>query len=618
MALGQASQFEGLIPVIDRKQSQQPYVVDGKNFLVKADGPVSGFGRELLVHDRIAIPEYAQSYIVNAETEAFIFTSGAILVYDETSNDFVPVFTFVEPVEKWPWSYAVVNGIQYFCRKFVGLVQYTPSTGTWIILTGGSIPANPVACTQSAGRLIVLADTIVAWSAIDNGTDFVTSDITGAGFQSLSILYSVCTCSPLFVLEYAGGFIVYTTNGMLRGEAVQTILPFRFDVISRRHRPVNAWCILQVEELEHVFLAKEGFFSTAGDIPKPWQPVFSEYVHARLLPSFDLNNINTLKLFFDLDRGWFVFSVSQDQQAGIFTKAYVLYTPTNKWGSFDKVHTGFINIRKTVGADINFSLGMVDTNGDIFKFNENVSDTIFPATSDYLYYYDFHSEVEYPVRIELGVYKFPTVIRFASIDESIFTGSGLYDLRYILQNPVDPEVPMTDLVAYETGIDFGCGLKYLTTAIANETKASLNAFIIVGPIRATENQTTDELSRILNLTVGMSDEGLNDEIIDWMLDFSTEVIEDWAALPDELIDWGIGAVPGIDYNTFVMGTIDGYTPWENQLEIPTLVQVNGKVRHMVCDVTGVFNLIEFSATEIDQAIVLKTLDLNVQAAGVLF
>ncbi|MCK5506848.1 MAG: hypothetical protein KAJ10_16905, partial [Thermodesulfovibrionia bacterium] len=423
-----------------------------------------------------------------------------------------------------------------------------------------------------------------------------------------------------------------TSQGLLRGEAVNSLIPFRFKTLSRKHRPVTPWAIITVQEYQHVFLTREGLFQTDGKLPTLWQPLFSEYLHDKVLPTFDLNNINTLHLFHDLARSWTVFSIAEDQSSGLFSKAFVLYNPTEKWGSYNQVHTGFVDVRRTAGADVQFSLGVVENDGSIYKFIGSTNDQLYPDETLDIFIYDYHELVEFPVRSENGVRKMPTAFRLRTQDESIFARSGIYDLRFVIQNNTDEDQTPLDVspslpgTPYEmkTAVKFFSGIRYTTHAFAVKRLQSLNAEILIGPFRAGEQETTDELSNILNLSLGMLDQGIEDTFEDWLLDYTGDVFEDWAAapVPDEFEDWGIGATTGTLYDELVRGTIDGNSAWEANGVImeqdPALIAQNGRQRHLSCDVTGLYNFVKISATQQGQSFALKTLDLNIQPAGVLY
>ena len=257
--------FDGLLPLVDSKRPERPYVVHGRNFLVHPDGPISSLGRREILTSAIMDPIGVYSFGIENNTRTLFFTRANVLEYDNANRRLIPLITFpVVPTDIQPWTEALVGGKEYFARKGVGLIEFDPTTGAWTLVTGTSIPTNIIACCESAGRLVVLAQGLYAWSAIDDGTNMVPDTATGAGFQSLSLIGATHPDAPLIVWKYSGGFLVYTTEGIIRAESVLAANPFRHTILSTRHIPLSALTVIPLDEARHVLLTRAGFFTTDG------------------------------------------------------------------------------------------------------------------------------------------------------------------------------------------------------------------------------------------------------------------------------------------------------------------------------------------------------------------
>ena len=173
--------FKGLLPGLDRKRIDVPYTVDGRNFLVDIKGPVSGLGTTWHLHTEIANPRGVQTLETSDLLDTYIFTQDSINLVDADSRVVYPVFSHSIRILHWPWSRALVGSILYFANKEIGLVAYDIVAGTWKIITGNNIPTTVYACCESYGRLILLGQSAIHWSTIEDGSNagFLPSTSTG-------------------------------------------------------------------------------------------------------------------------------------------------------------------------------------------------------------------------------------------------------------------------------------------------------------------------------------------------------------------------------------------------------------------------------------------------------
>lgn len=615
-----ANRIKGLIPLLDRKKVGEPFVCEGKNFLVDTNGPLSGFGKTQMKFRAFEDPEYIQSFEVAGAS--FIFIDNAVLKYDTDNQEFVPVLTFTPIGVIWPWTHAAVAGNHYFAKKGANLIEYNPTTDVWTEKTGGDVPTDIYAVTQSGGRLIILSRYWVNCSAIDE-FDLAISSVTGASAQQLAIIGNG---EPLGLQQTHDGFIVYTEDGLLKADLVVSLNPFRYYVLSTdpEHRVVNPFCITQVTNRQHIFLTANGLFTTQGKLPEPWQPLMSEYFHTEILPALDLTDNNVvIRLTYAERRSWFIVSIAEGGQAALFTKAFVLYVPSDEWGVLNQVHAGFVNVDLTSGPAQGFQFAMVDSTGKLFRFSDTAQDAEWPLENELsTWQYVYKGKPVYPARNELGVIRFPTIAHCRMIDESAMIDPGVYNLESLVERAIAP----VDQTAVEQDAEAGATYVFKTTAkgssaivqtqhaLEAKTLLPLDSEITVGPFRMTDQKNVDLFSAVFNMSVQMLDSSIADTFEDWLLDYDVEVEIDWAtASGDE--DWGYSGGGTTDYEAELISTIDAYNVYEDMQKLPTLISQEGRTRLYDCDNNGIYHLAKFTADEAGESFHLKFLELSAINAG---
>lgn len=619
--------IKGLIPVIDHKKIPDVHVLDGQNFYIDGDGPVSGFGHSIIGYKRIVEAGNVQSFEISDRAETFIFTNSGVFVFDVETTRLIPVYLFTSAVTtEFPWSYALVGNVHYFARKGLGgILSYYQPTNEWTLFTPVSVAGTIFACIESGGRLILLTEIADYWSAIDDGTDFTTSLVTGAGAQLLSKLGSVDLTSPLGLLSLPDGFLIYTTLGIMKAQTVDGATQFRHTVISRKHIPINPFCVIEVEEKQHVMLTRTGFFATTGDVPEEWQPVMGEYFHRKLLPQFDLyNNQNSFRLHYDFNLKWFFVSVSQSQADYAYNYAWMLYTPTNEWGSFNTPHRGFLNLHFTSGAFTGFNFCFVDYVGTLLRFDENSGIETYLGEAS-IWNYEYRPEAEIEARIQDSVFIFAASVYFHTQDESAFIDSGVYDLQQELFEVLAPGTSTTDEAAadeagtytFSTFLSLVPAIRLVYVALLPAEYGTLNAYVDIGLVRLTDDQGFDRMSFTPVIAVGMLDSAAGDDVEDWMDEttFPGEITEDWLTMPDSIEDWGSGVSGTTEYDFETVSTIDGYSQIENGDSVPEFIRQDGRMRYYSCNNMGIYHKLRFTAQESGQNFHLKTLDFDLHKAG---
>lgn len=679
--------IKGLVPAFDPKAVDQPFVVDGRNFVMDAEGPYAGFAHIYSSYDKIYNPTMMDT--VQCGNEILYCTNNAILKYDPIGMWFIPVYTFTAVTDAWPWSVAYIGSKYYLCREGVGVIQYDPAkqsfqninTMTFQDSTGTTqnvstfLPVNPCGICQSYGRLIILGSDKIVWSAQDNGIYLIPDLTAGSAYQGLSIIGG----SPINIKEVIDGFVTFTSNGLLKSELNNGQTVYNHYTLSRTAKLLNPFCVvtmpnaigtttspfLSASDMILTFLTKQGFYTTDGHVPRAWEPVFTEFVTRKLLPKYkDLSVTSLIRMYYVEDRKWLIISVSSDSPQ-LYEQAYVLYTPTDDWGIFNELHCAFGLFSLQNNLESNYNLGYVDWNGYVHSFQDaTFKELTFNAVDNYLYRQKTESISHY---IEGGVLIASTQMRMGSVNEFIYSSvaSGLYGQSEFFYLEIDPSliqpVGGISIVAINgvSGEDWltypGTGADvfedYLTSLNPNEdwnnntvfpsyympqfsgwatgfgkiaiisvgrNYAGLDSYVKVGLFRLSDGQYADELSQITNIAVGMFYEtglALMEDWLNWVPSFP-DVSVDWLPIPtgtqDE--DWGgSGTSNTVEYNISVIATNDG----ENIFNIatPVLAYDENGVEYYTLDLSGIFHIVEISATDVNQSFHLRFLEVSGNVAG---
>lgn len=639
--------IRGLVPNIDRRRMKEPFVVAGANFIVDVDGPVSALGTHWLFNEQIAEPRGFQTFPSFHQTATLLCLGNCIAEYDAETRQLYILYRHTLRTKFWPWSYGFVGNVIYLANYEVGLLAYDFQAGTFKQVTGANIPSTVYACCESAGRLVVIGPDNAHWSAIDDGSNdgFAPSTSTGAGFQTLSRIAS--KPDPYMVLPYAAGFLTYTRRGIMRSEFTNTANPFRHDVLSRDHIVVNPWCVIRVGETDyehHIMLTRRGLFQTRGDTkPEAWQPLWGEYFHRNVLPQLTLicgcataNDNFPVRLDHDFDTGWVVVSVAEDDRNAVFNRAYIHYLPSEEWGEFTGLHTGFGKLYVDFGPSAGPKYGVCDNVGSFHLFDYGDSNRVYPE-NDVEFFLDLKENYDVPAQYDdiNNTIIFQTLLQFYTEDISGASKAGTYDLQYQLLRAVSPAVEPTyteseeaasesgGVYNFRTGFPFMTALRRITTGPILNAVRALNSHITVGPYMVTTERSVDIISQWHDGIIGMLDTGIGDTFEDYIADYGVDdLIFDWNTDAFDNEDWGESQGSLTEYSVEIFGSIDGYSVWnvngQEQKIVPDLVAQSGRARYLSGLVSGKYIYTRITAEELGEIFHLKVLEHNLLNAGQLY
>lgn len=132
-------------------------------------------------------------------------TTAGFLLYNLAISQWSLLLPFANPTV----TVANVNGQTYIYVANVGCYKYDWLGSTWVTVPlTGLTPTAILGITAANGYLIAYDTNTIYWSSTITPTDFVPSQITGAGSSSLEGAKAAITCA----IPCNGGFIAYTAE----------------------------------------------------------------------------------------------------------------------------------------------------------------------------------------------------------------------------------------------------------------------------------------------------------------------------------------------------------------------------------------------------------------------
>ena len=637
----------GLLPALDRRKPDKPFVVDGRNFVFDVDGPKSAFGGVFLTHHLIADPLYTDSFDVDGVR--FIFSATGVFKLDATTLLYFPIHIFSTPITGDPhkWTTGFVNDKHFFCHPGVGVIYYDTTTELFSELTGATVPTDPQAVAAIHSRLVILGTEAIVWSAQDDGTDLATDLATGAGFQALSLIGGTAITCVAYTSEAGlgqhSGIMTFTTAGIMLSKYSGTVGTFQHSVMSLAHKLINSFCVVTLDTGEIVFGTETGLHKTRGQTPEKWALMFSEFLVGEF-NTYDLAESANIRFTLIPEKQWFFISFTAND-GNPYTHAYVLYLPTERLGYFTHWHYAIMAIDIASGPYKGQHWGHLDIDGRFLAWRGIAQmETEETGTSVYLY----KPLVQYPVRYNSisGVYTLPSVMRFSTVTEIALDGQamGYYDVYFVEFPDADHEVstptqvddvPTLDEdwnllggeedwgalageidwnaighVTLPSYMSFEFSALQLTFTPTAPEYTGLDSLISVGLLRYEEQEYPDELGLVTNLSIGMPESGDIDATSeDWNVASGEE---DWNSASGEE-DWGEGVKDVISYGVTVVGTNDGYT--EYMSTVPDLAKNYAATNFYTLMSTGIWHTVDIDASSTGQSFHLKSLELSGNVAG---
>ena len=638
--------FDGLLLGQDARQAQKPSVLLGQNFIHTLKGPKAAFGNRIFDYTRFA--DNNELEVIDVDGTFLFFGSDAIYTYNSVFNIFVPVFvpsSGQDFSQFFPWSTAFVGGFHYFAKRGAPLLQYDPVTAAFTVIDidaeittapFDTEPFDPVSVTEVGGRLIVLGEIAVAWSAIDDGTDLATNALAGIAQQLTAIAGSGASLS---VRRQANGYIVYTETGRIHATFTDLVLPFRFDAVRDELLPISAFAITEMDESTHVCLTSAGLYSVTGFETQPFLPIVSEHIRQVLYERFDHSVVGHYSIYHNQDRQLFFISVSEGEIPGEYTSAIVVYLPTGKPGSFNHVHHRLFTLPPDVSSFAPDDLGFVDAQGYI-RFISVINRTELFSLNN-LIYKKINSDVRLEPRVQDGVTIFGSIAIMYDFLPSTLADDGLFQITAgeetvsFVAQPSSELEPRNTPVFFSDDTGFTDGTTFLGSTVFNAIGTFSDgfvepgdiiyvpifigpaSFVKLGPFRLVGEDQSDALQEIVQVIVGTPDSISTVISIDAEEDGSIAIIDLEAAINFGDLDFDEGDDGNIDYDVYVEGTLDGVNLYENEFELAELYLDSGNARFFNVDNVGIYTNVLIKADEIDDNFHVHTLELDTRLGGTL-
>lgn len=608
----QAKDIDGLLPALDVRQPGKHFVLEGRNFKWTVQGPESGFGSRYISSQ--CLDDVSLSETFRVDDRVLYAGNNAFYSYDTISQTYYPIYFFTDTPALYPWSFTQLLTKYYFARKGLGLFEYNPATESIRKITNISLPANPVAVTTIRQRLVVLGTSTYAWSAIEDPDTWTPSLATGAGFQALSLVGG----DAYAVKPSTDGFVVYTSKGLISAEYADNQAVFRHEVLTRFYKPINPFCIKEIDEGVTVFCDRKGLFRTNGQLPEPFVPLFGQFLTQTLLPQRDLTSTCAFRIHIAQDQQLMFFMVSLPGQEDLYEQSWCLHIPTEKFGSFDKLHYGFGEFNLGINTLFDFNFGYIDGDGFVHRFTGEAFNENTTRPDDGYYY---HSDFDMPARIEDGTIYAPSMMQMSAEEEWYYAGleSGIYTISESFtstefQTMPDEQSSELDGGTYLARADLvmDAQISQMSASLYPLQAAPLDAYILLGTFRFSEMRRDNELGEVLQLSVHNGPLAAQEE--DW-LESSGEEDMVTSTMPDE--DWGVGVESGDLYIATLIGTNDGYTTFQNHENV--LINIapdTEKVKRFPGAATkGLFHLLRIEASEVSHTFHIKLVELDGFGAG---
>lgn len=573
-----AKDFMGFTPAVEDRRSNQLYAVAGENFLFDSLGPKSVFGEDLLTPIPLGDTQWMQGVRLRLRggDRVFHFTKEGIVEWSESAGNWIPLWlTNATVATPYRWTVGYLNEWLYFCHPAVGAIRYQPQSGVVERHNPPGFPADPIALCVSNGRLAVVDPVWLSWSAPSDGFNF-SPQLGGAGLHKIGDSVSGF---PTMVTSYPGGVLTWTTGGVMRSEFTGDQYVWRHRPINTAYRLINSFCSVQIDTNTCVILDERGLFQTKGEAPTPWTPLFNEFFinYARRLK---LKIGENVRLEWDELQQVLYVSVSESIHNPIYETTFILYPVLDKWGVFKRPHYGIFPILIDSTQREGDYYGYADGDGQIRMWRDSGYRESLPVdtTLDLI-----SPPIEWPNDLSQAGY---TVMS----GEGFAPGSvSSVDYSRVAFYPRDGTIPVVG------------------------QRLGLEARIVLGLIRFEQlSSSNDEMTEVTQIAIASHKTGQIGMSEDWNVPPSGTADEDWNIMLSQE-DWGNDPTNSISYGLRLFGTVDGRTTFTE--EVPATVLTQAGITYYACAVTGLWHLLEVTATEPGDRFHLRAFELTAAYAG---
>ena len=583
----QARDIKGLTPAIDSTQSPELFALSGRNYVFDSLGVKSPFGNRYLSPLTLSNPAHMQGVRLRLAggDRVFHFVSCGIIEWDEADGGWRLIYRTLLDTTASPyrWTFEYLNGFLYFAHPLAGLIVLNLDSdrcGLHADMEGIGTPELVIAVSQNNGRLGVLTQTNLSWSAPSDGLNFSPS-FAGAGAQVLS---ERVAGDPIMLTSYARGFLTWTTGGVMRSEFSGDAAVYRHRTLNTEYRPINSFCSVRIDEDTSIILDERGLFQSRGDALTPYAPLFNEFL-INFLQENPYRSGANLRLEWDDRQRRLYLSYSPSYADPLYESCFVYYPPLDKWGEFNESHYGIFPIKIGGSERADDYFGFADESGRVRYWRSTGSR---------------EAEVETAAGpAEANLYT-PALDKQSQYEEDEDGQSVSSSIRISTSSRAGITKPEG---YYNTGV---------TSPIAVELQG-LDSLVRLGYIRLTGPEAADEITELTSAILRSVQSGDSDVLTE---DF--DLVPDGVEDEDYNVEVGsedLGLTPlnYINHTFEVVGTIDGES--EFQRVEPELSQYEKAARFYVMTVAGIWHIVEIGAEAIGEAFHLKTLEFTGTSGG---
>lgn len=640
--------INGYNPAYDRKQLEDLTIVDGKNFAPTLQGYKSNFGSSAISFDRLPKEIMQNSNLFLKLDRLFMVNNFGVLKYDETNEKWYYIIKLGSKLyNDYPWSSAVVGGDIYFCRLGAGLWRYRITDNSVISITE-NVPSDAMSICSADGRLVILGSSTYAWSAVGDGTSLATSIGTGAGFQALTLAGSG---SPLGVKSLNDGFLVFTTTGIVKAEAISSVLTFYHRLVANSSfTPVSPNAICEVESGTILWFSRTGLYSSNGGYPEQFEPEFSKYLVTNIFKYPLASNFDVpIRVGYSELMHYIIISYSSSNGYNEpFITSYIYDIDLAKWGRYDYAHWFMADIKLTGSKYRGIKLALGSENNTVKVINKDY------GTGEFLDYdgVENYTATVIPMQITNGNTEVSSAMTMKSYDfTSLPNLTGYYKLSIVndvgvaftelykpddtFSQPIGVDMlykpdDTVDMLLADSNVDMNLGeysnkIYDIAEMIGNssnwanrlmqETLVNLDSNIIIAPYHIGNFEDIRTTTVMTDLAVVGDQTVAEDSIID-MLTIDNEI--DMANVSEEFIGMGYGITSTPEYDLTLSSSSDAYGHKDYHLYSLQPVDVAGNMYTYNIYSTGLYHGFKFNTNKAGSYYHVKQLQANIFQGGLIY
>lgn len=373
--------LKGIQPASDIRQTQDHYVMDGRNFYFDSKGPKSGFGTKLVDGLYAIDNEGGATQSLEAGERVLIMTERGAWTIRGRRWSHIPV-TYRQAIDftqfpdlpnrkQYAWTSAYLAGTTWVAHPRYGYYKVQSrilrKVDQSMVL---GLPDGIIACCENNGRIAILSRNFFSWSAPGKAARFIP-ELGGAGQQALKEKVSG---KPIAMTSLSNGVLIWTKTECLFCEFVGGNTVYRFINIAIDQIPLNARCVTRFTEASHFILTRQGVHTVRqASAPEPLTPGFNEFFREWIKNhAYMTCGIQYIK---ELDQ---LFVMCADH-TNHYVTTFVLNIALDRWGVFNERHQGVIRLQSYDKQLEYGTYGFVDEKGVAHRFVRDYSRETAPG-----------------------------------------------------------------------------------------------------------------------------------------------------------------------------------------------------------------------------------------------